>query len=113
MDYVNIIVSILTGLAACIPLVIKLCEYVQKAVKEKNWQKLLELVMKWMEQAETKFEDGAEKKEWVLTMVKASSEAINYNIDMTEVGKLIDALCDMSNVVNPPVKNEEKVEEAQ
>jgi hypothetical protein len=113
MNWVEIIVSILTGLAACIPLIIKLVEYVQKAIKEKNWQNLLTLVMELMQQAEGKFKDGAEKREWVLMMVKASADTINYNIDMIEVGKLIDALCDMSNVVNPPSKKEEKVEEAQ
>lgn len=113
MDYVEIVVSILTGLAACIPLVIKLVEYVQKAVKEKNWQKLLSFVMDLMQKAEDKFKEGAEKKEWVMMMVKASAESINYNIDMTEVGKLIDALCDMSNVVNPPNRKEEVKKEAQ
>ncbi len=113
MDWLNIIVSILTGLAACVPLVIKLVEYVQKAVKEKNWQKLLSFVMDLMQQAEEKFEEGAEKREWVMMMVKASAETINYNIDMIEVGKLIDALCDMSNVVNPPAKKEEVKGEAQ
>jgi hypothetical protein len=107
MDYVEIIVSILTGLAACIPLVIKLVEYVQKAIKEKNWQNLLTLVMGWMQEAEGKFKEGSEKKEWVMMMVKASAESINYNIDMIEVGKLIDALCDMSNAVNPPNRKEE------
>lgn len=113
MDWVEIIVSILTGLAACIPLVIKLVEYVQKAVKEKNWQKLLSFIMDLMQQAEGKFTVGAEKKEWVIMMVKASADTINYDIDMTEVGNLIDALCDMSNAVNPPAKKEEVKKEAQ
>ena len=41
MEYMQYIVSILAGLAAVIPLVIKLVEYVQKATKEKNWNKLV------------------------------------------------------------------------
>ena len=36
MEWSEFIVSILAGLAAAIPLVVKLVEYVQKAVKEKK-----------------------------------------------------------------------------
>ena len=46
MEWINYAVSILSGLAIAIPLVVKLIEYVKKAVKEKNWNKLLDLVMK-------------------------------------------------------------------
>ena len=45
LNWVEIVISILTGLAAAIPLVVKLVEYVQKAVKEKNWNKMLDMVM--------------------------------------------------------------------
>ena len=59
MEYLDVILSIVAGLAAAIPLVIKLVQYVQAAVKEKNWNKLLDLVMNLMEEAEIKFADGA------------------------------------------------------
>ena len=98
----DIVISIVAGLATAIPLVIKLVEYVQKAVKEKNWNKLLALVMQLMEQAEQKFSDGATRKEWVLAMVKASAESINYDIDIEAVADMIDKLCDMTKVVNAP-----------
>ena len=99
MDYVS---NILSGLAVCIPVVIALVKYAKKAIKEKNWSNLLELVMSYMEEAEKKFEDGATKKEWVMAMILNSAEAINYDIDMEVVSKLIDSLCDMSNKVNAP-----------
>lgn len=102
MDWVQFALSIVAGLATAIPLVIKLVEYVQKAIKEKNWGTMLDMVMKYMETAEEKFETGAEKKEWVLAMVKASADTINYDIDLTVIGEMIDKLCDMSNVINPP-----------
>lgn len=102
MDLAQFALSIVAGLATAIPLVIKLVEYVQKAIKEKNWGTMLDMVMKYMETAEEKFEIGAEKKEWVLAMVKASADTINYDIDLTVIGEMIDKLCDMSNVINPP-----------
>ena len=33
MDWINVVVSILVGLATCIPLAAKLVQYVQKAVQ--------------------------------------------------------------------------------
>ena len=106
MQWVNYAVSILSGLAVAIPLVIKLIEYVKKSIREKNWNKLLDLVMNLMKEAETKFETGAEKKEWVLAMVKASADTINYDIDTNAVSELIDSLCDMTKVVNAPSNTE-------
>lgn len=41
-EWIKLIVELLTVLAAMIPLVYKLIEYVQKAIKEKNWTALLE-----------------------------------------------------------------------
>ncbi len=61
-EWVQLLVSVLAGLATAIPLVIKLVEYVQKAVKERNWNRMLDLLMDLMEAVESKFETGAEKK---------------------------------------------------
>lgn len=99
-NVVNIIISILSGLAACIPLVVQLVKYVKKAVEEKNWNQLLKLVTDLMMEAEKKFATGAERKEWCMSMVKASASSINYEIDMDAVSDLIDSLCDMSKIVN-------------
>ncbi|WP_297234027.1 hypothetical protein [uncultured Flavonifractor sp.] len=99
---VSIIVAILSGLAACIPLAVKLVQYVQKAAQEKNWAALLGLVVDLMEEAEGKFADGATRKEWVMAMVQTSAEYINYEIDTEALSALIDSLVDMTNVINAP-----------
>lgn len=106
MDWVNVIVSILSGLAVVIPLVVELVKWIKKAIQEKNWTQLLTLVNELMQEAEFKFEDGASRKEWVMMAIKASADTIDYTIDMEMVSKLIDDLCAMSKVVNAP-----KVEE--
>lgn len=97
---VQLIVAILTGLATCIPLAVKLVQYVQKATQEKNWANLLGFVMSLMEQAEKKFDDGATRKEWVMAMAKASASYVNYPINDEALSEMIDALCDMSKIVN-------------
>ncbi len=102
MEWLNLIVSNLPVIATIITLIVTLVRYVQKAIKEKNWGKLLKDIVKYMEEAEDKFDNGADRKEWVLAMVRISAETINYNINIDEVSKLIDDLCAMSKVVNAP-----------
>ena len=113
MEWYEIVIEILSGLIIMIPLVVKLVEYVKAAAMEKNWQDLLDLVMNLMEEAEGKFDNGADRKSWVLMAVKASADTIDYKIDMNKVEKLIDDLAAMTKVVNPPVveEPEEKIEE--
>lgn len=104
MEWLELAVSVLAGLAAAIPLVIKLVEYVKKAIKEKNWGVVLNLVISYMEIAETMFETGAERKEWVLDMIKESANVVNYDIDIVVIDKLIDDLCAMTKAINPPAE---------
>lgn len=111
MEILKLIAAIASGLAAAIPLVIQLVKYVKQAVKERNWNVVLKKVMELMETAETKFEEGAERKEWVLAMLKAGSDGINYDIDYDAIAEMIDRLCDMSKVINPAVPATEKAGE--
>lgn len=106
MDWMDFIVDVLSGLAVAIPLIVGLVKYIKEAIKEKNWKKLMDLVMNLMAQAETKFDNGAERKEWVLMMVKASADTIDYDIDLNVVAEMIDSLCSLTKVVNPPVNAE-------
>ena len=100
MEWYEIIISILSGLAVAIPLVIKLVEYVKQAIQEKNWGQLLTLVMNLMEEAEGKFDNGSDRRQWVLDMVQESANMINYDIDINQVGALIDSLCELSKKIN-------------
>ena len=100
MNWLELALSIMAGLAVAIPLVINLVEYVQKAVKEKNWGVILNIVMNYMSIAEEKFATGAERKEWVMAMVEESSKTVNYDVDMNVISALIDNLCTMTKLVN-------------
>lgn len=100
MNWVNILTSILSGLAVLIPLVIELVKYVQAATKEKNWSQMLKLVMNLMAKAEAMFDKGAEKKEWVLEELRAVADTLNYDIDWAVISNMIDSLCDMAKEVN-------------
>ena len=106
MKYMNAIISILSGLAVCIPLVVKLVNTVTANVKEKNWSALVSMVFDYMKQAETMTASGAGKKQWVLSMIEQSAKTLNYNLDdesREKISALIDSACDMAKSVSAEV----------
>lgn len=98
--WIQAIISILSGVAVLVPLMIKLIQFVQAGVKEKNWSQVLKLVMSLMADAEDNFESGAEKKEWVMGQLKALASSINYDIDWDVISEMIDKICDVSKEIN-------------
>lgn len=98
--WLQAIISVLSGIAVLVPLGIKLVEYIKKSVQEKNWNQMLKLVMNLMAKAETLFDNGAERKEWVLQELHAVADTLNFSIDWVVVSDMIDALCNMAHEVN-------------
>lgn len=104
MKWYEILITILSGMITAIPLIVKLCEYVQKAIKEKNYTALVTLVMELMKDAEDMFDTGADRKTWVMERIEASAALINYDFDEAAISELIDQLCAMTKIVNAPEK---------
>ena len=103
MSWVDVVVSILSGLAVCIPLVVKLVNVVSTYVKEKNWSQIVAIVLDLMKEAETLFSDGATKKAYVMASVESAAKSINYNYDdvaKQKVSDMIDAICATAKIVN-------------
>ena len=103
MNWVEIVVSILSGLAVCIPLVVQLVNVVRASVKEKNWSQIVTIVLDLMKEAETLFSEGAAKKAWVMAGVESAAKSINYNYDEVakqKVSDMIDAICATAKIVN-------------
>ena len=48
MKYLDVIVSVLSGLTVCLPLAAKLAQYAAQAVRERNWTKLMNLTLRYM-----------------------------------------------------------------
>lgn len=99
-EVIRLIVCILAGMATAIPLIAKLVKYIKESIREKNWGNMLRLVMSLMEEAERNFDNGADRKEWVMKAIDALSDTIDYDIDMEVVSGMIDSLCAMAKIVN-------------
>ena len=98
--WIQAIISILSGIAVLVPLMIKLIEFVTANTKEKNWNQMLKLVMNLMAEAEERFDSGSEKKEWVMGELKAMANTLNYDIEWDVVSEMIDKICDVSKELN-------------
>lgn len=98
--WTTIILPIISGLVAAVPLVIKLVEYVQKVAKEKNWRAVVQLVLKLMAEAEQNYANGAERKEYVMSSIKAMEETLQYDIDEKAIGELIDSIVLATKKIN-------------
>ena len=113
MSWVDIVVSILSGLAVCIPLVVQLVNVVSTSVKEKNWSQIVAIVLDLMKEAETLFSDGATKKAYVMASVESAAKSINYNYDEVakqKVSDMIDAICATAKIVNAEVAEENEAD---
>lgn len=100
--WVELVLCVIAGLATSIPLLVNLIKYIRASIREKNWGKMLRLVMSLMEDAEDRFEAGVDRKVWVLDALDNLSDTLDYDIDRESVGSMIDALCAMSKIVNGP-----------
>ena len=98
--WTTIILPIISGLVACIPLVIKLIDVTKKNVKEKNWTAVMQLVLKLMAEAEQNYATGAERKEYVLDSIKAVQSTLNYEVDLDAIGTMIDSIAKASKTIN-------------
>lgn len=98
--WLQLIIQILSGIAILVPLMVKLVKVIQTAAKEKNWSQVLKLVMNLMEEAEQKYEDGATRKEWVISELRAVSKTLNYDIDWDVISDMIDKICAASKKIN-------------
>ena len=114
--WIQIVISILSGVSILTPLIIKLVNVVKQASLEKNWNLLIKMAMDYMVEAEKNIATGAERKKWVVSMVIASAANINYpltNEDIQKLEDLVDAICDASKVINNPVASNKVLEESQ
>ena len=100
MEWLKLVIAILSGISACIPLVIKLINVLRELYKEKNWSKLVVIATNFMAEAETLYPDGASKKEYVINSIMAISKTIDYPVDKEMLSELIDSLVTLSKKVN-------------
>ena len=106
-NWIELIVAILSGLTVCIPLVVQLVKYVKAAIQEKNWSKVLALVLNLMTEAERAYASGEERKVFVMNSIESIKDTLNYQVDMNQISDIIDQIVASSKIINAKVKETE------
>jgi hypothetical protein len=102
-NWINLIIAILSGLVTAIPLVVQLIKYVKAAIQEKNWSKIMKLVLNLMTEAEKNYSTGAERKQYVMSSIESIKDTLNYQLDMDQISQMIDAIVAASKTINAEV----------
>jgi chromosome segregation ATPase len=87
--WVEIIVALLTGLVAAIPLVIKLVQTIKDSVKAKNWTPLMQILLKLMAEAD-KLQESIDKAEAKLEEKKKRLKEIDDQVKKYMTGQFRD-----------------------
>lgn len=66
-------VEIFLGLCVVVPIIIVSIVNAKQAVSEGDYNKLIALILGYVEQAETKFPDGPTRKAWVMTAIDVAA----------------------------------------
>lgn len=101
--WIELIIAVLSGLVATIPLVTQLVKYVKAAIQEKNWSKVMQLVLNLMTEAERSYATGAERKTFVINSIESIKDTLNYQVDMEQIGQMVDAIVAASKTINVEV----------
>lgn len=101
--WVELIIAVLSGLVATIPLVVQLVKYVKAAIQEKNWSKVMQLVLNLMTEAEKNYATGAERKKYVMDSVESIKDVLEYEVDMNDISSMVDAIVAASKTINAEV----------
>ena len=103
MKWIELLTAVIAGLVVCIPLVAQVVEAVREAVQERNWAMLIRIIMNHMVEAENAFDNGFDRKQWVMSQLDAAAKTANYNLTddaRQRISDMIDAMCAMAYTVN-------------
>lgn len=103
---IEFMITVLSGVAVCVPIIIALGSTISDYIKEKNWSAIVSFVLDYMTQAESLFEKGVDRKIWVMEMLEETVIQLNYTYDeeaKAKVSAMIDSICDASKIINSEV----------
>jgi len=80
-EWIDLIVAICGAISVIVPLTIKYVKAIKTIIKEKNYSKLLVVMKDAAVEAEKLYKDGAEKRAYVLNLVKVSCESLGIEYE--------------------------------
>ena len=92
VEWIELVIIVLNGALV----IFKLCQSGAELFKEKQWNKLVDIMLDLMVEAEKQFTEGAAKKAWVLNELRVAAKSLEYDYNAEaerKVSEMIDAFC--------------------
>lgn len=100
MDGIELFKTIANILLIIVPLTYSIVSTLVNIIKTKNWNKLVELIYQWVVEAEQNYTAGADKKAWVMSMIKSTCKTMKIEFDENKFSSMIDSIVDITKQVN-------------
>lgn len=97
---ITLICGLIGAVGALIPTLVKLFNALKEIVKNKNWEKIIKIAYKAVEEAEKTGKSGAEKKEIAIAAVKAGCAEAGIELDVEQANKLADYIDELIEYFN-------------
>lgn len=111
LSWIKLGITVLSTLAVIIPLGYKLYKTINEIVQEKQWDRLMSLVISYMIEAENLMIKGEDKKKYVLSLIANTAKQVGYEIkdgDMEKISQLIDEICSATKLINLESKEQQE-----
>lgn len=111
MGWFEIVIQIVLILVSVTPLVIALINFVRKCATEKNWKALVKVALHVITEAESKFDNGDDKLDYAISVIKTAAKDIEYEISEEEIKTLINDVIAVTKQVNAIVSVDKSSED--
>ena len=100
MDYYHNIVYILAGLIVVVFIGMQLFAKIKPYLTNGQWYIPVIQAIQFMAIAEDKFDNGADRKVWVMETLKEAMTKLNIECNYEAISNMIDAICRLSKILN-------------
>lgn len=100
MEYYHNIIMILAGLIVVGFVVYQLYLKFKPFLVNGKWYIPMLKTIEYMAEAEAKFDNGTDRKIWVMDTLKDAMSRLNIEVNYDAIGNMIDAICALAKVLN-------------
>lgn len=100
MDIEHMIKSIIIVAIIVVILAIRLTQYIQSKKDINHYNHLAKIIMNLLLTAEEEFDNGKDRKEYVMNNVKSLNKIFGHNLDLDQISKMIDSIVDVTKKIN-------------
>lgn len=100
MDIEHIVKSIIIAAIIVVILVIRLIKYIQSKRYTHDYRELEKVIIDLLLKAEYEFDNGKDRKEYVINNVESLNKIFGYNLNYDQISEMIDSIVDATNKIN-------------